>query len=37
MSAARSNSLTTSTISVGVTFSAETGAGNCSSASALAA
>ena len=37
MSAARNNSLTTRTISVGVTLSAVTGAGNCSSASAFAA
>ena len=37
MSAARSSSLTTSTISVGVILSAETGAGSRSSASALAA
>src|SRR4029453_12192977 len=37
MSAARSSSLTTSTISVGVIFSADTGAGHWPSASALAA
>src|SRR5262249_35461634 len=37
MSAVRSSSLTTSTISVGVILSAATGAGHCPSASALAA